>query len=317
MKVATQGYCTTCRVDMDTAYRMLKEAGFEAIDWSIDVQWEDGRPRQCWNRGKIASGEDLSHDCIYDSDMQTVIDHYTPEIETIKKYGLEITQAHSPFYAYSSKNIEFLDYAIEVHKKALKLCQYAGCPRLVIHGFSRGVNDYGIDEKDVHDANMKMYTALIPTALETGVTILLENLFTTFEQKRYAGTCSQADEAVAYIDTLNDLAGKECFGLCFDVGHLNLVRGMIPEYVEKLGLRIKALHISDNDGIADLHLAPYTGTIRWQDLYTSLKKIGYAGDVSFETFKQTAVSRCEDDMVMPSLVFVRQCGDFFRRKILE
>ncbi len=73
------------------------------------------------------------------------------------------------------------------------------------------------------------------------------------------------------MDKLNEMAGEECFGLCFDVGHLNIVHGSITDYVTKLGSRINALHIHDNDMNGDLHLAPYTGTVRWVDLYTSLK----------------------------------------------
>lgn len=316
MKIAMQGYATTQRFDMDTAYKMLKDAGFEAIDWAIDQQWENGKQRQCWDRNSIQSGQSVEQNCIYDKDMDEIIAHYQPELDIIKKYGLTITQAHAPFYSYSSKNVHFTEYAIKTYEKALKLCAYAGCPRLVVHGFSRHVDDLGINDNDIHIANMKMYAALIPAALETGVTILLENLFTSYDGKRYAGTCCDPYDAIAYIDTLNEMAGRECFGLCFDTGHINLVRDPIPEYVQKLGKRIKALHIHDNDSQGDMHLAPYTGSVRWNDFYNSLKEIGYDGDLSFEAFRQVVPSRCDDEMVAPSLEFIYKCGEFFRSRIL-
>jgi len=318
MKIAIQSHATTQRFDMDTAYKMIKEAGFEAIDWALDQQWQDGAQRLCWNRPSIESGESFEQSSIYNEDMDTIIAHYQPEIDTIKKYGLTITQAHSPFFNYSSRSLPFITEAIETHKKALRLCAHAGCPRLVIHGFSRQVYETVFTDSDLRIANMKMYKELIPTALETGVMILLENLFAFDVSNRriYAGTCSNSYDAIAYIDTLNEIAGRECFGLCLDTGHLNLINERFSEYVQKLGHRIKALHIHDNNGMSDQHLSPYTGTVNWKEFYGSLKKIGYAGDLSFESFKQVCTQRCDEEMVMPSLKLMYECGNFFRSEIL-
>ncbi len=318
MKISIQGYATTQRFDMDTAYKMIKEAGFEAIDWALDQQWQDGAQRLCWNRPSIETGANFDQDTIYNEDMDKIIEHYQPEIDTIKKYGLTITQAHAPFFNYSSKSISFADCAIETYKKALKLCAYVGCPRLVIHGFSRQVYETVLTDSDIHIANMKMYKELIPTALETGVMILLENLFAfdTNNRRIYAGTCSNSYDAIAYIDTLNEMAGHECFGLCLDTGHLNLINDRFAEYVEKVGHRIKALHIHDNNGLSDQHLTPCTGTVNWKEFYGSLKKIGYTGDLSFESFKQVCTNRCDDEMVVPSLKLMYEFGNFFRRKIM-
>ena len=318
MKIAVQGYSTTQRFDMDTAYKMIKEAGFEAIDWALDQQWNDGKQQLCWNRASIQSGEAIYQDCVYDLDMDGIIAHYQPEIDTIKKYGLSITQAHAPFYSYSSKCAGFTDYAIETYKKVLKLCAYAGCPRLVIHGLSKQVAETVLTDGDIHDENMKIYKALIPTAIETGVMVLLENLFVfdPVNRREYEGTCSNAYDAISYIDTLNEIAGRECFGLCFDTGHINLVNKYITEYVEKLGHRIKALHIHDNNGLSDLHLSPYTGMVNWKEFYSSLKNIGYTGDLSFETFKQVCTQRCDNELVLPSLKLICDIGKFFRSKIM-
>ena len=317
MKIATQGYATTPRTDLDNAYKLIAKAGFEAIDWALHCQWQDGVPVNCWDRASIESGEKIKQDCIFDEDLETIIAHYKPEINTIKKYGLTITQAHSPFPSYAVKNPAFLDYSIETHKKAMKLCQYADCPRLVVHGISRRVTDTELTDDEVRALNYKLYTSLIDTAKETGVTVLLENLFATTNGRRYAGVCADAHEAIEYIDTLNEKAGCECFGFCFDVGHLNIVHGSIYSYVTKLGKRIKALHIHDNDMNADSHLAPYTGTVRWADLYTALRDIGYTGDLSFETYRQTSFEICEDEMILPSLEFIAKCGQFFRSKIQD
>lgn len=317
MKLSIQDYATLQRYDMDTAYRLIRDAGFEAIDWNLNLQWNDGRVRSCWNRESIQSGQSLRQNCIYDEEMEQIFAHYKPALKTIEKYGLSIAQAHAPYHTYSSKNLPFADYAAETYQKVLKLCGYAGCPQVVIHSFSRVADDYGITDKDVYNANMKMYRALIPTALESGVMILLENLFTNCNNRKFTAACSDPHEAASYIDTLNEIAGREVFGLCFDVGHLNLVRSAIPEYVNILGNRIKALHIHDNDGDRDLHQAPFTGTVRWNDLCNSLREIGYRGDLNLETYKQTSSKRCDEAMVQPSLRFMAEAANHFRNEILK
>ena len=281
MKIATQGYATTWRMDMDDAYRVIAEAGFEAIDWSLDCQWKNGRPVVCWDRDAIFSGK-IKQDCIYDEDMDTIIAHYQPEIDTIKKYGLTITQAHSPFPAYDITNPAFMDYAIETYKKCIKLCEYAECPRIVIHGISRRPHEWDMTDEDVRALNMKLYTALIPTLKTSNVTVLLENLFASSNGRRYAGVCSNAYDAIEYIDTLNDLAGKECFGLCFDVGHLNIIHCSMHDYVLKLGNRIKALHIHDNDLAHDSHQIPFSMYIDFNAVVNALKAVKYNGFLTLE-----------------------------------
>ena len=36
--------------------------------------------------------------------------------------------------------------------------------------------------------------------------------------------CADPDDAIWYLDTLNDYAGEELFGFCLDTGHLQLVK---------------------------------------------------------------------------------------------
>ena len=117
------------------------------------------------------------------------------------------------------------------------------------------------------------------------------------------------------IDRYNSLAGKECFGLCLDTGHLNLLNLDMRWYIPILGKRIKALHIHDNDGIVDRHKAPYTGTLVWKDFYTALRDIGFDGDLSFETFRQPSKTEVDEELIVPWLELIYKIGQHFKRKI--
>ena len=110
------------------------------------------------------------------------------------------------------------------------------------------------------------------------------------------------------IDSYNAQAGKECFGLCLDTGHLNLVKQDVRYYIPILNKRIKALHIHDNDGLSDTHKAPYTGTIVWKDFCDELRKIGYNGDITFETFNQTSLKVIDRELLTPWLKLICQIG---------
>ena len=58
----------------------------------------------------------------------------------------------------------------------------------------------------------------------------------------------------------------------------------IRETMQTLGERIVAFHIHDNDGVDDLHLAPYMGVLDWNRFVEGLRDIGYDQTLSFETF---------------------------------
>lgn len=308
MEIATQNANLTNDFGNERGFEMLAEAGFTAVDWCLD---------QIWDRNKIKNGI-IPESTVFNGSIDKAIEYYGPQLKIMKAAGLHPTQAHAPFPAYCKGHPEFTDFCIEIYKNVLKLCRYADCPRLVIHGNSRRHGDYELSDEQFFELNMHMYSSLIPTIKETGVTVLLENLFTSFGGVHFiAGTCADPYEAVKYIDSLNELAGQECFGLCLDTGHLNLLRTPMRPYIDILGNRIKALHIHDNSMVNDDHLAPYTGCIDWNDFCAGLKAIDYKGDLNFETFNQVSLKRIEEPLVMPYLKLIYACGELFRDKITK
>ncbi|MBQ6947332.1 MAG: sugar phosphate isomerase/epimerase, partial [Clostridia bacterium] len=289
-----------------------KDSGFDAVDWNIDHAWE--------RRDVLENG--VHAKCVFTENMDTILDYWKEHLEAIRENGLKIAQAHAPFPAYTlsynGRHPDFLDYAIEVYKNCIRLCHQAGCPYLVIHGISRrrGLEHPTVEEQD--EVNRKLYTSLIPTLLETDVTVCLENLFTGDPHHLHvSGHCSEPQKAAAFIDELNQTAGKECFGLCLDVGHLFLLHIDFTYYITTLGTRIKALHIHDNDGAADSHLAPYAGNVPWEDFLSAMKAIGYKGILNFETFAQVLPTRIPPELVPEFLQHIAAIGRYFARRIEE
>lgn len=307
MKISIQTGDIVDRLGIEKGYKAIKDAGFDAIDWNID---------HAWKSKDLESGDYLGK-CIFEKSLDDVIEHYSYELSVIKENGLEITQAHAPFSGALRKNPAVLDYAIGVYKRMIEFCAYAECKNLIIHGLPWDLSEKNLTYDDIHNMNMKMYSSLIPELQKCNVTVCLENLFTNHNSVNYQGHCSDSNQGINDIDYLNRLAGKECFGFCFDTGHANLLhqdqRVMLMQY----GSRVKALHIHDNDGKDDLHQSPLTGRIDWNNFCEGLKLAGYKGDLSFETFRQTNMAMdFDEELLFPWMKLIYEIGNTIRNKIL-
>ena len=307
MQISVQNGGIIEHIGAENCYAAIREAGFSAIDWNLDHALTHLQIK----------GLEYAGVSIFERPMDEVLAHYEPELALIRKNGLTITQAHAPFPAYIPGHPEVLEFMIGIYENCIRLCHHAGCKNLVIHSISLAESDEFNTQETIDALNWRLYTALIPTLLECDVMVCLENLFTRRPQIT-EGVCSDPHEAVRLIDALNEKAGRAVFGFCLDVGHLNILGKNLRTYIPVLGKRIKVLHLHDNDGRDDLHLAPMTGTVNWTVLCNCLKEIGYEGDLSFETFMQTRIAhRFGEDLVLPWLILIRQIGESFRNKILS
>jgi len=134
--------------------------------------------------------------------------------------------------------------------------------------------------------------------------------------------CADADETCRYIDTLNEMAGEELFGFCYDVGHATIMSCNIYEDLKILGKRVKLLHIHENDGVCDRHCIPYTykaggnkNVTDWEDFLRGLKEIGYEGPLNFEIF--ASLLDVPNELVPEMLKLVNAIGRYFKGRLLE
>ena len=306
MEICVQSGGVVEHIGIEKGYAAIAKAGFAAIDWNaLDNALLSSKIRKLEYAGA----------CILEKPLTDVIAYFSEEIACIKANKLSISQAHAPFPAYVPGHPEVLEYMIGIYKRCIELCDVVGCKNLIIHGVCLALADHENTPETIEKLNMHLYESLIPTLLKCNVTVCLENLF-FWDNGANEGVCSDAHEAVRYIDTLNAKAGREVFGLCLDTGHLLLLGKDFRTYVPVLGKRIKALHIHDNDGSSDRHLAPMTGKADWSCFCDSLRQVGYEGDLSFETFAQTrAALKFGEEMVQPWLDLIYSIGENFRNRI--
>jgi sugar phosphate isomerase/epimerase len=113
-----------------------------------------------------------------------------------------------------------------------------------------------------------------------------------------------AEALIRLLDRYPDQA----VGVCWDTGHANINRPFKQsDELRKLGQRLKALHVADNAGRGDDHLAPYMGTIDWPDILQALKDIDYQGTFNFECHNQ-AIRIMDPDLRLSSIRLIHKIG---------
>lgn len=81
---------------------------------------------------------------------------------------------------------------------------------------------------------------------------------------------------------LMDAVDNDSFGAVLDTGHQHAQKEILPLSVEKLGERVYYVHVSDNDGQTNQHLAPGRGTVDWDGVFLALKKHAFSGFVAVD-----------------------------------
>ena len=201
--------------------------------------------------------------------------------------GLIIGQVHSPMPSYTADAAEDA-YILECQKKSILAAHCLGAPYIIIHPCIPREYRYDYYRYESREINMKFYNALTPYLEKYNVKLGVENMFNWDPVKECIcpTVCSSAEEMNDYIDSL----GKQ-YVACLDVGHSQLSGTGAADMVRKLGNRLETLHIHDNDGIDDCHVAPMLGyngkthlsSVIWTDFAAALREVGYKGTLSFET----------------------------------
>lgn len=276
LKVGVQTKGILPDMPVDKGFQFIKDAGFEKVDLSIDTFLK--------NSDLYAGNVNR----FFDASVEDLLVYFNDYRIAMEKVGISPSQMHAPYPVNvlgRGKQNEYMQG--NVIPKNILIAEFLGVPWMVVHPFKMQYV-YG---KDVERAkNIEYFKMLIPLLKQCNVGICFENLYEGIGQRIVEGVCADPDDAIWYLDTLNDYAGEELFGFCLDTGHLQLVKRDPYEFITKLGSRLKVLHIHENDAIGDLHQMPYTfGTNEsegqvWDRIYKGLKHIKFDGTLSFETF---------------------------------
>ena len=94
---------------------------------------------------------------------------------------------------------------------------------------------------------------------------------------------STAENCVYELDNLMKGISREKIGISFDVNHLYGTPERVPEFIGRLGERIRTLHISDNDGVDEAHWLPGLGVLNWPEIMKEIRRLPDSPLLIFET----------------------------------
>lgn len=227
----------------------IAEAGFKYVDYGFGSDYANGIG-------------------IFSEDMDAYINGL---LKKAKSLGLTFVQSHAPMGRPIVQGEDYLPF-IEANKRCIEACAKMGIDCVVIHtGYAEGLS-----KEQCFEENKKFFDALIPTAEACGVYILIEN----FNKMCVSG--------LYWIDNATDLAALAEYidspwvKCCYDIGHANLQDMPQRDELKILGDRVHALHVQDNCGDDDYHLAPFFGTTNFDDVMAGLIDIGFKGYFTFE-----------------------------------
>lgn len=161
--------------------------------------------------------------------------------------GLKLT-AHLPFYDLNLASVDpfICDYSLRMMKKGIDLCREMNIKTAVAHlGFN--VKLAGKAAEKWKETFFKQKRIIEFYAHSAGVIIVWENTY---------------EENFELFDEMLRIDPETLF--CLDIGHCNCFAGFSAiEFFERYRKNIVHLHIHDNYGHEDSHLAPGRGNINF------------------------------------------------------
>ena len=192
--------------------------------------------------------------------------------DTFEKAGLT-PSVHGPFIdlAPGSRDQKILDISRSRYARAIEVAALFKPKHMVFHMAYE--KKHHIDYRDQWvEICLATWLPLARRARELGILLVMEN---THEY-----------EAEEMKPLLKILAG-EGVGFCFDIGHANSFgKTPVPQWLEGLHPYLKALHLHDNDGGHDEHLAIGQGNIDFPGFFKWLVQHGIEPHVTLEPHKE-------------------------------
>ena len=184
------------------------------------------------------------------------------------KIGIKLIQAHAPMGKPLADGGKLLGETL----RCVDACGAWGISNLVVHsGYVKGLS-----AKETFARNKEFFMPLLERAEKYNLNILVENFNKMCVDGLY--WIDNAPDLLEMIETVN----HPLFHAVWDTGHANMQEMPQDEALRILGGHIRGLHVHDNMGNEDSHLAPFLGTLSMDAVMSGLLDIGYDGYFTFE-----------------------------------
>ena len=194
---------------------------------------------------------------------------------TVKRYGMRVISVH-PTFSLAESFVFFSAYGrrfeegLDIYRRYAEIVCELGGKYIIMHG---GKPNRVLTNEEYFDR----FGTLAEILNKNGAVLLQENVVKF-----------RAGDLEALTQMSNHLGDSAAF--CLDIKQ-SLRGGYSPlEVLERLGKKVKHLHISDNRPPEYDCMLPLTGTFDFAAFFEKAKAVGYEGDAVVEVY-----SDCYDD----------------------
>ena len=279
--------CTSHRIvnrqNPKKGIRQIKNAGFQNIfvdlssyvpDWELELY---GMPKKT---SEHATQDKYSRDVWFSEYPENLKGFLELLFEQYSEAGLSPVIMQTPYLSLNTKRDDLQKLLYELALLSIESCRNTGCRGIIIKPLCTGIPNEALWE-----VNKAYYLSLAEAAKTQNMVILLENQCRSVNGHVVRGICAEIEEAIEWVDALNEEAGGEQFGFCIDVGACNICGQNIYDFVRQLGSRVKAVIVRDCDGLRNASLLPFTCVDKgepqtdWKGLLWGLREIVFAGSL--------------------------------------
>lgn len=201
------------------------------------------------------------------------IDQVPPEVLTtmakrLRDHGIKPT-IHGPFMDLAPGAIDplILGATRQRLRRALELASIFSPEHVVFHAYYDR-SRYGDAQDRWLEVSLQTWRPLAALARDLNLHIVLENVY--------------EKEPAELVPLLSALA-SENIGFCFDIGHAHVFsRASSLEWMQQMAPYLAALHLHDNLGLKDDHVAIGRGNIDFASFFAWLSKSGVHPRVTLE-----------------------------------
>lgn len=190
--------------------------------------------------------------------------------------GFQFVQAHAPCYNPLGT---FENHAAGMRTmiRSVEACGMLGIRTIVVHTSISKTHLYPEAKDAYFEYNREFLRGMLEEAEKYGVMVCAENTSEKNMGNQYfPRTPEELNEFVEYVN-------HPLLKCCWDTGH-SVMEGYGDQYdlIKKLGGNLQAVHIHDNCGLKDQHIAPYCGNLQMDSFIKGLIDIGFPGYFTYE-----------------------------------
>ena len=183
-------------------------------------------------------------------------------------YGMKVCSVH-PFTSFAESFVFFgsydrrIDDGIEFYKNYFDFATFIGAELINLHGAK---TQYTVDNEEYFER----YARLFEAGKAFGITVSQENVV------------DYRSQSPVFIKRMSDYLGED-FALTLDLKQCRRAGEKALDFIEAVGKKIKAVHISDYTNNKDC-IAPFEGKEDFKSIINALYDNGYSGKYLIELY---------------------------------